>query len=84
MVVADVLKTGPAAKAGLKKGDKIVKVNDEVITSTSHLINFGALQPPNSTIQISLERDGKPLDVAVVVGERKEQNQDSQFIPLPE
>ena len=84
VVVADVLKTGPAAKAGLKKGDKIVKVNDEVIASTSHLINFVALQPPNSTIQISLERDGKPLDVAVVVGERKEQNQDSQFIPLPE
>ena len=84
VVVADVLKTGPAAKAGLKKGDKIVKVNDEVITSTSHLINFVALQPPNSTIQISLERDGKPLDVDVVVGERKEQNQDSQFIPLPE
>ncbi|WMG18452.1 S1C family serine protease [Acinetobacter johnsonii] len=84
VVVADVLKTGPAAKAGLKKGDKIVKVNDEAITSTSHLINFVALQPPNSTIQISLERDGKPLDVAVVVGERKEQNQDSQFIPLPE
>ena len=84
VVVADVLKMGPAAKAGLKKGDKIVKVNDEVITSTSHLINFVALQPPNSTIQISLERDGKPLDVAVVVGERKEQNQDSQFIPLPE
>ena len=84
VVVADVLKTGPAAKAGLKKGDKIVKVNDEVITSTSHLINFVALQPPNSTIQISLERDGKPLDVAVVVGARKEQNQESQFIPLPE
>ncbi len=42
VVVADVLKTGPAAKAGLKKGDKIVKVNDEVITSTSHLINFVA------------------------------------------
>ena len=84
VVVADVLKMGPAAKAGLKKGDKIVKVNDEVITSTSHLINFVALQPPNSTIQISLERDGKSLDVAVVVGERKEQNQDSQFIPLPE
>lgn len=84
VVVADVLKTGPAAKAGLKKGDKIVKVNDEVITSTSHLINFVALQPPNSTIQISLERDGKSLDVAVVVRERKEQNQDSQFIPLPE
>lgn len=84
VVVADVLKNGPAANAGLKKGDKIIKVNEEVITSTSHLINFVALQAPNSTIQISIERDGKPMNVAVVVGERKEQSQDSQFIPLPE
>lgn len=83
VVVADVLKNGPAANAGLMKGDKIVKVNDEVITSTSHLINFVALQAPNSSIQISIERAGKPLDLAVVVGERKELDSDSQFIPLP-
>ena len=82
VVVADVLKTGPAAMAGLKVGDNIIKVNDEVITSTSHLINYVALQAPNSEIKIVVIRDGKPLDVTVKVGERKVQPTNSQFIPL--
>ena len=84
VVVADVLKTGPAAMAGLKVGDNIIKVNDEVITSTSHLINYVALQAPNSEIKIVVIRDGKQLDLTVKVGERKVQPTNSQFIPLPQ
>ena len=84
VVVADVLKTGPAAMAGLKVGDNIIKVNDEVITSTSHLINYVALQAPNSEIKIVVIRDGKQLDLTVKVGERKVQPSNSQFIPLPQ
>lgn len=85
VVVADVIRDGPAAKAGLKRGDKIIKVNNELITSTSHLINYVAQQAPLSTMQIDLERDGKAMTLPVQVGERKLQNQnsDSQFIPLP-
>lgn len=85
VVVADVLRGGPAAQAGLKRGDKIMKVNDEVITSTSHLINYVAQQAPSSTMQISIERDGKAINLPVQVGERKaqSQNSDSQYIPLP-
>lgn len=83
VVVADVLKNGPAAQAGLLKGDKITQVNEEKITSASHLINYVALQAPNSTIKIQVERAGKPLTLDVVVGERKVQNSDSQYIPLP-
>ncbi|MGE8684251.1 MAG: S1C family serine protease [Acinetobacter sp.] len=85
VVVADVLRGGPAAQAGLKRGDKIMKVNDEVITSTSHLINHVAQQAPSSTMQISIERDGKAINLPVQVGERKaqSQNSDSQYIPLP-
>ena len=60
VVVAEVLENGPAAKAGIQRGDKIIKVNNEVITSASHLINFVALQAPNSTVQIEVERAGKP------------------------
>ena len=69
----------------LKRGDKIMKVNDEVITSTSHLINYVAQQAPSSTMQISIERDGKAINLPVQVGERKaqSQNSDSQYIPLP-
>ncbi len=86
VIVADVQSTGPAAKAGIKRGDKILKVNDEVITSASHLINYVALQAPNSKVKISLERDKQPLTVDVIITERKAQqaqNSESQYIPLP-
>jgi Do/DeqQ family serine protease len=83
VVVADVLKNGPAAQAGLLKGDKIIQVNDEKITSASHLINYVALQAPNSTIKIQVDRAGQPLTLDVVVGERQIQNTGSQYIPLP-
>jgi Do/DeqQ family serine protease len=83
VVVADVLKNGPAAQAGLLKGDKIIQVNDEKITSASHLINYVALQAPNSTIKIQVDRAGQPLTLDVVVGERQIQNAGSQYIPLP-
>jgi len=84
VVVADVLKKGPAAEAGIKVGDRIVKVNNEDITSTSHLINYVALQAPNSTIQVEVVRGEQKVNVAVKVGERKVQSTDSQYIPLPQ
>lgn len=84
VVVADVLRGGPAAEAGLKRGDKILKVNDEAITSTSHLINYVAAQAPGTTVTVSVERGEEALELQVVVGERQVQNTDKQFIPLPE
>ena len=84
VVVADVLPKGPAANAGIKKGDKIIQVNGESITSASHLINYVALQAPNSSIKISVVRGGKPLMLDVIVAERKAQNNSSQYIPLPQ
>ena len=83
VTVAEVLPDGPAAKAGIQHGDKIMKVNEEEISSASHLINFVALQKPNSTIQIEIERAGKTMILEVVVTERKAQDSASQYIPLP-
>ncbi len=86
VVVANVEPNGPAAQAGLQKGDVILSVNDEVISSASHLVNYVALQMPNSTVKVSLQRDSKPLTLDVKIGERKMQtrNAQSQYIPLPE
>ena len=84
VVVADVLPHGPAAKAGIKKGDKIIQVNEEQISSASHLINYVALQAPNSTIKVEVIRNEQPLTLNVVVTERKAQNNNSQYIPLPQ
>ncbi|EPF71526.1 S1C family serine protease [Acinetobacter rudis] len=84
VMVAGVMKNGPAADAGLKVGDKIVKVNNEEITSASHLINYVALQVPNSVIKIEVLRGNEVLNLDVTVTERKAQNSENQFIPLPQ
>ncbi|EEH69073.1 PDZ domain-containing protein [Acinetobacter haemolyticus] len=84
VLVADVLRGGPADQAGVKRGDTIVQVNDEQISSASHLINYVALQAPESMIDVVVERDGKQQKLEVKVGERKvQQNTQSQYIPLP-
>ncbi|QER40022.1 PDZ domain-containing protein [Acinetobacter suaedae] len=84
VLVADVLRGGPADQAGVKRGDTIIQVNDEQISSASHLINYVALQAPESMIDIVVERDGKQQKLEVKVGERKvQQNTQSQYIPLP-
>ena len=57
--MAEVLPNGPSAQAGIQRGDKIIMVNDEQITSASHLINYVALQAPGSKIRIEVEREGK-------------------------
>lgn len=85
VMVADVLKSGPAAKAGLKVGDKILKVNNVEINSASHLINYIALQAPGSTVKVQVIRDNKQLTLDVTIGERRLQtNENSQYIPLPQ
>ncbi|WP_163123251.1 S1C family serine protease [Acinetobacter portensis] len=82
--VADVLKEGPAAQAGLKRGDIILSVDGETITTPSHLINYVALQVPSSTVTLVVQRGDEKLTLSVVIGERKAQNnKDKQFIPLP-
>ena len=84
VIVADVLRDGPADAAGVKRGDKIIQVNNEQISSASHLFNYVALQAPESLINVVIERDGKQQTVKVKVGERKvQQNAQSQYIPLP-
>ncbi|ENW78182.1 periplasmic serine peptidase DegS [Acinetobacter sp. ANC 3929] len=84
VTVADVLRQGPADTAGIKRGDKIIQVNNEQISSASHLINYVALQAPESLIDVIIEREGKQQTVQVKVGERKvQQNAQSQYIPLP-
>ncbi|EPF80246.1 2-alkenal reductase [Acinetobacter gyllenbergii] len=84
VTVADVLRGGPSDSAGIKRGDKIIQVNNEQISSASHLINYVALQAPESLIDVVIEREGKQQTLQVKVGERKvQQNAQSQYIPLP-
>ena len=86
VVVAEVEPNGPAAKAGLQKGDVLLQVNGEEINSASYLVNYVGLQAPNSKVKVQLQRQGKPLEAQIVVAERPltaQQNPNNQYIPLP-
>ncbi|KUF15716.1 S1C family serine protease [Streptomyces silvensis] len=62
---------GPAAKAGLKSGDVIKKLDDMVIDSGPTLIGQIWTHKPGDTVKITYERDGKERTVDVVLGARK-------------
>lgn len=84
VIVGGVIKGGPAALSGLKVGDRIMKVNNVEMNSASHLVNYVALQAPNSKVKISIIRAEKQLELDVTVAERKlSMSSDSQYIPLP-
>jgi serine protease Do len=67
-VVLNVEKETPAAKAGIKRGDLIVKVDDTPIKDASDLKNTIGALPPGKKVKLTLERDKKPLVIEVKLG----------------
>ncbi len=70
VIVAGVLKQGPAALAGVQPGDIIVKLNDQDIRDANHLMNQIANMPPNSSIKVDVVRAQKNVSLDAVIGER--------------
>lgn len=64
-LVAQVQPNTPGAKAGLKAGDVIVKVNNEAIKDARDLTRKVGMMKPGTDVQLSVIRDAKPLTVAV-------------------
>ncbi|WP_053852005.1 S1C family serine protease [Streptomyces sp. NRRL B-24085] len=61
---------GPAAKAGLKPGDVITKLDDHVIDSGPTLIGEIWTHKPGDKVKITYERDGQTRTVDLTLGSR--------------
>jgi serine protease Do len=70
VLVGDVTPGSPGDKAGIKRGDVIIKFEGKKIESSEELRNLVAEREPGTSVAISLLRDGKETDVTVVLGER--------------
>jgi serine protease Do len=70
-LVAAVEENGPAAKAGIKTGDVILKFNGHAIASSSELPAHVADVKPGTKATLEISRNGTSKEVEVTVGELK-------------
>ena len=68
-LIVDVLEDSPAKKGGLQQGDIIIKINGSPVKSPSQLRNDIVLLPPGTKLNLTINRNGKILDLPIVLGE---------------
>lgn len=62
----------PAAQAKLREGDVVLKIGDRVVAGPDVLATEIRKRKPDQEVVLELERDGKPLEVKVKLGELAE------------
>jgi serine protease Do len=67
-LIADVVKGGPADKAGLKRGDVVLSYQDKPVADSASLRNEVAATPPGQQTQLSVWREKKQQEFRVTIG----------------
>jgi serine protease Do len=76
-LVADVVKDGPADKAGIKRGDVIISLNGQPIDTPNTLKNLTAQVEVKKAVPVVIIRDGEEHTMQVTIGEQPTQEQAS-------
>lgn len=66
-LITQVAPNSPAARAGLRAGDVILKYNGTPISRTSELLNYLNRSVPNQSIQLEVLRDEKRRNITATV-----------------
>src|SRR5438309_6596099 len=69
VLVADVMKGGPAETAGLRAGDVVVELNGTRIHEVPDLQRHIANVAPGQRVRLGVVRDGAPQRITVIVAE---------------
>ena len=72
--VSEVVKDSPAEKAGLRKGDVILRFNGEAVTSTRKLNRLVNESSPDQTVQLTISRGGSEQEVSATLAKREMKN----------
>jgi len=82
-LVTRVLEDGPAAKAGVREGDIIVRFNDQPIDFSSELPHVVGQSRVGSDATMLVVRDGKERTLKVRVGELADRGADVAAVEAP-
>jgi hypothetical protein len=67
VIVGDVSAGGPAAKGGVKAGDRIVEISGKAVTNINTYMVIMAQQRGGQTIDVGVIRDGKRITLKVTL-----------------
>jgi serine protease Do len=70
-LVADLVRDGPASKAGLRSGDTITAVDGEAIRDARDLSRKIASYAPGKSVALTVWRDGKERTVTIEIGRQQ-------------
>ncbi len=70
VLIAGVVRGGPADRAGVHPGDILVEVNGKTVPNPSAMLNVVAAVQPGSVAALKLLRNGKPVALNLTVGKR--------------
>jgi len=69
-IIAGVMRGGPADRAGVKVGDILFEVDGQPVNNTATMLNLIARLAPGSSARLRFLRDGREIELNVVVGKR--------------
>jgi len=80
-LVSQVTPDGPAEKAGLKRGDVIVRYGDQDLHRMRELPRAVAATKPGTKVKLGILRDGKSKTLEVKIAELKEETAKAEVAP---
>lgn len=80
-LVADVVKDGPADKAGIERGDVIVEFDNKEIVESKDLPRIVAVVPVGKNVTIKLLKNGKTINKDVKIAQMEETTTEAAKAP---
>ncbi len=81
VLVAGVIKNGPAHQAGIKDGDIITSIDGQTVKKVDDLLRIINNQTVDQKVTVSILRDGQAMDLPVTIGSRPVFDQYGRIIP---
>ncbi len=69
-IIAGVMRAGPADRAGVRVGDILFEVDGKPVKDTASMLNLIAQLKPGTSTRFRFLREGKQLDLNIVIGKR--------------
>jgi serine protease Do len=81
-LVADVVKDGPAEKAGIDRGDVIIEFDGKEIAESKDLPRIVAAEPVGKNVTIKLMKNGKTINKDVKIAQMEETTTEMAKAPV--